>query len=126
MPGGTARGGRAHREAGEASLGEQFDQSGVVQVADRRNLRPIPPGGYSGEECYQPLVELQLADGNLLFDVSLLEDDATWRLRRKLASFFHGLAFPLLNRMAKRRGTATSCGSASIRPGFRRTWWTPV
>lgn len=67
--------------AGVALWGELLDRLGLVEVADRRGLRPIGPGGYSGGECYRPLVEVQLAGGDFLSDVSLLADQATRRLR---------------------------------------------
>ncbi len=34
--------------AGIALFGELLDHLGLVEAADRRNLRPIGPGGYSG------------------------------------------------------------------------------
>ena len=67
--------------AGIALFGELLDRLGLVEVADRRNLRPVGPGGYSGGECYGPLVELQLAGGDFLSDASLLGDEATRQLR---------------------------------------------
>jgi hypothetical protein len=67
--------------AGIALFGELLDHLGLVEVADRRNLRPIGPGGYTGGECYRPIVELQLAGGDFISDVSLLQDEATQRLR---------------------------------------------
>ena len=36
--------------AGIALFGELLDHLGLVQAADRRGLRPIGPGGYSGGE----------------------------------------------------------------------------
>jgi hypothetical protein len=66
---------------GIALFGELLDRLGVVTAADRRGLRPIGPGGYSGGECYRPSVELQLAGGDFISDVSLLQDEATRRLR---------------------------------------------
>jgi hypothetical protein len=83
-------------EAGEDSLcsasgvvlwGPLLDRLGLIRDADRRGLRPIGPGGYSGGECYRALVELQLAGGDFLSDRSLLADEATDRLRgRRLPS----------------------------------------
>jgi hypothetical protein len=67
--------------AGIALFGELLDHLGLVDAADRRGLRPIGPGGYSGGECYRPVVELQLAGGDFISDVSLLQDRATQRLR---------------------------------------------
>lgn len=67
--------------AGIALWGELLDRLGLVAEADRRNLRPIGPGGYTGGECYRTVVELQLAGGDFLSDRSLLADEATGRLR---------------------------------------------
>jgi len=67
--------------AGIALWGELLDHLGVVGEADRRSLRPIGPGGYTGGECYRAVVELQLAGGDFLSDRSLLADEATARLR---------------------------------------------
>ncbi|MGH9081375.1 MAG: IS1380 family transposase, partial [Acidimicrobiales bacterium] len=53
----------------------------LVDEADRRNLRPIGPGGYTGGECYRSVVEVQLAGGDFLSDRSLLADEATQALR---------------------------------------------
>lgn len=66
--------------AGVALWGPLLDRLNVVDVADRRGLRPIGPGGYSGGECYRTLVEVLLAGGDFLVDRSLL-DGATQRLR---------------------------------------------
>jgi hypothetical protein len=77
-------------EAGEDSVtgvagivlwGELLDHLGLVGEADRRRLRPIGPGGYTGGECYRAVVETQLAGGDFLSDRSLLADEATQRLR---------------------------------------------
>ncbi len=57
--------------AGIALFGELLDHLGLVEAVDRRNLRPIGPGGYSGGECYRAIVELQLAGGDFISDVSL-------------------------------------------------------
>jgi len=66
--------------AGVALWGPLLDRLNVVDVADRRGLRPIGPGGYSGGECYRALVEVLLAGGDFLSDRSLLAG-ATQRLR---------------------------------------------
>ena len=66
--------------AGVALWGPLLDRLNVVDVADRRGLRPIGPGGYSGGECYRTLIEVLLAGGDFLSDRSLL-DGATQRLR---------------------------------------------
>jgi len=67
--------------AGVVLWGELLDRLGLVAEADRRVLRPIGPGGYTGGECYRAVVELQLAGGDFLADRSLLADEATVRLR---------------------------------------------
>jgi Transposase DDE domain group 1 len=67
--------------AGVALWGEMLDRLGVVAEGDRRGLRPIGPGGYTGGECYRAVVETQLAGGEFLSDRSLLADEATARLR---------------------------------------------
>lgn len=64
-----------------ALWGPLLDRLGVVDEVDRRNLRPIGPGGYSGGECYRAVVDWQLAGGDVLSDRSLLADEATTRLR---------------------------------------------
>ena len=66
--------------AGVVLWGPLLDRLNVVDVADRRGLRPIGPGGYSGGECYRALVEVLLAGGDFLSDRSLL-GGATQRLR---------------------------------------------
>jgi hypothetical protein len=66
--------------AGVALWGPLLDRLNVAEVADRRGLRPIGPGGYSGGECYRALVEVLLAGGDFLSDRSLLAG-ATQRLR---------------------------------------------
>jgi hypothetical protein len=66
---------------GVALWGELLDRLGLVAEADRRNLRPIGPGGYSGGECYRAVVETQLAGGDFLSDRSLLADEITQALR---------------------------------------------
>ena len=94
--------------AGIALFGELLDHLGVVEAADRRNLRPIGPGGYSGGECYRAIVELQLAGGDFLSDVSLA------RMRRRGACG------------ATTRSRATPPSTASwrgrISGGSRRRW----
>ena len=82
--------------AGIALFGELLDHLGLVEAADRRNLRPIGPGGYTGGECYRPVVELQLAGGDFLSDVSLLQDEATQRLRGSHALPSHTTLFRFL------------------------------
>ncbi len=67
--------------AGIVLWGELLDRLGLVDEADRRRLRPIGPGGYTGGECYRAVVECQLAGGDFLADRSLLADEATQRLR---------------------------------------------
>ncbi len=62
--------------AGIALWGELLDRLGLVGEADRRNLRPIGPGGYTGGKYYRPLVELQLTGSGFLSDRSPLADEA--------------------------------------------------
>ena len=105
--------------AGIALFGELLDHLGLVDVADRRNLRPIGPGGYSGGECYRPIVELQLAGGDFISDVSLLKDEATQRLRGSHAlpshtTLYRFLAGADLGRVSK--------AMAVNRDMLRRAW----
>jgi hypothetical protein len=67
--------------AGVTLWGELLDRLGLVAESDRRNLRPIGPGGYTGGECYRALVETMLAGGGFISDRSLLEGEATKALR---------------------------------------------
>jgi hypothetical protein len=67
--------------AGVAIWGELLDRLSLVAESDRRQLRPIGPGGYSGGECYRAVVETQLAGGDFISDRSLLDGEATARLR---------------------------------------------
>jgi hypothetical protein len=66
--------------AGIALWGPLLDRLNVVAEGDRRGLRPIGPGGYTGGECYRTLVEVLLAGGDFLSDRSL-RGGATQRLR---------------------------------------------
>ena len=105
--------------AGIALFGELLDHLGLVDVADRRNLRPVGPGGYSGGECYRPIVELQLAGGDFISDVSLLKDEATQRLRGSHAlpshtTLYRFLAGADLGRVSK--------AMAVNRDMLRRAW----
>ena len=105
--------------AGIALFGELLDHLGLVQAADRRGLRPIGPGGYSGGECYRPVVELQLAGGDFISDVSMLQDEATKRLRGSHAlpshtTLYRFLAGTDLGRVAK--------AMAVNRDMMRRAW----
>ena len=105
--------------AGIALFGELLDHLGLVQAADRRGLRPIGPGGYTGGECYRPVVELQLAGGDFISDVSLLKDEATQRLRGSHAlpshtTLYRFLAGADLGRVAK--------AMAVNRDMLRRAW----
>lgn len=105
--------------AGIALFGEMLDHLGLVEAADRHNLRPIGPGGYTGGECYRPVVELQLAGGDFLSDVSLLEDEATMALRGNHAlpshtTLYRFVAGADLGRVA--RAVATN------RDMLRRAW----
>lgn len=105
--------------AGIALFGELLDHLGLVEAADRRSLRPIGVGGYSGGECYRPIVELQLAGGDFISDVSLLKDEATQRLRGSHAlpshtTLYRFLAGADLGRVAK--------AAAVNRDMLRRAW----
>jgi hypothetical protein len=62
-------------------VGPLLDRLGLVSEADRRNLRPIGPGGYTGGECYRALVAVVLAGGDVISDRSLLAGVANERLR---------------------------------------------
>lgn len=66
--------------AGVALWGPLLDRLGVVDEADRRLLRPVRAGGFTGGECYRAIIETQLAGGEFLSDVVLL-GGATQRLR---------------------------------------------
>ena len=105
--------------AGIALVGELLDHLGLVEAANRRGLRPIGPGGYTGGECYRPVVELQLAGGDFISDVSLLKDEATRRLRGSHAlpshtTLYRFLAGADLGRVAK--------ATAVNRDMLRRAW----
>ncbi len=67
--------------AGVALWGPLLDRLNVVAEADRRGLREVGPGGYSGGQCYRALTEVLLAGGDFLSDRSLLADQATQVLR---------------------------------------------
>ena len=81
--------------AGIVLWGELLDRVGLVGECDRRDLRPIGPGGYSGGECYRAVVELQLAGGDFLSDRSLLAGEATQRLRGGHALASHTAPVPI-------------------------------
>jgi hypothetical protein len=67
--------------AGVALWGPLLDRLNVVDESDRRGLRPIGPGGYTGGQCYRALTETLLAGGDFLSDRALLADPATAALR---------------------------------------------
>ena len=67
--------------AGAVLWGPLLDHLNVVDEADRRGVRPIGPGGYTGGECYRALIEVLLAGGDFVSDRSLLADEATQKLR---------------------------------------------
>ena len=77
--------------------GELLDRLGLVAEADRRDLRPIGPGGYTGGECYRAVVETQLAGGEFLSDRSLLADEATGVLRGTHALPSHTTLFRFID-----------------------------
>ena len=138
---------------GIALFGGLLDHLGLVEAADRRNLSPIGPGGYTGGATYittyagsivktpgagaapiacRPTVDLQLAGGDFLSDVSLLGDEATQFLRAAHAlpshtTLYRFVAGADLGRVSKAMATltpsspATSRSAAAARaPGARR------
>jgi len=105
--------------AGVALWGPLLDRLNLVAEADRRNLRPIGPGGYSGGECYRALVETLLAGADFLSDRALLADPATAALRGTNAlpstsTSWRFLAGAELGRVAK--------AAAVNRVMLRRAW----
>ena len=105
--------------AGIALFGELLDHLGLVDAADRRNLRPIGPGGYTGGQCYRPIVELQLAGGDFISDVSLLQGEATQRLRGSHALPSHTTLYRFLAGADLGRVTKAM---AVNRDMLRRSW----
>lgn len=92
--------------AGAALWGPLLDRLNLVAEADRRGLRPIGPGGYSGGQCYRALTEVLLAGGDFLSDRTLLADPATTALRGAAAlpsvpTLWRFLAGADLGRVAK-------------------------
>lgn len=105
--------------AGVALWGPLLDRLGLVAEADRRGLRPIGPGGYTGGQCYRALLEVLLAGGDFLSDRSLLADPATAALRGSNAlpsvpTLWRFLAGADLGRVAK--------AAAVNRAMLRRAW----
>lgn len=105
--------------AGVALWGPLLDRLNVVAEADRRGLRPIGPGGYTGGECYRALVEICLAGGDFLADRSLLAGPATTMLRGSnrlpsVPTLWRFLAGADLGRVAK--------AAAVNRVMLRRAW----
>lgn len=105
--------------AGVVLWGPVLDRLNVVAEADRRGLRPIGPGGYTGGECYRALVETLLAGGDFLSDRALLADPATAALRGpnalpSVATSWRFLAGADLGRVAK--------AAAVNRVMLRRAW----
>lgn len=105
--------------AGVALWGPVLDRLNVVAEADRRGLRPIGPGGYTGGECYRALVETLLAGGDFLSDRALLADPATAALRGSnalpsVSTSWRFLAGADLGRVAK--------AAAVNRVMLRRAW----
>ncbi len=105
--------------AGVALWGPLLDRLNVVAEADRRGLRPIGPGGYTGGECYRALTEVLLAGGDFLTDRSLLADPATTALRGanrlpSVPTLWRFLAGADLGRVAK--------AAATNRVMLRRAW----
>lgn len=92
--------------AGVALWGPLLDRLNVINEADRRGLRPIGPGGYTGGQCYRALSEVLLAGGDFLSDRSLLADPATVELRGvnalpSVSTLWRFLAGADLGRVAK-------------------------
>jgi hypothetical protein len=105
--------------AGAALWGPLLDRLNVVAEADRRGLRPIGPGGYTGGECYRALTEILLAGGDFLSDRTLLADPATETLRGvnalpSVSTLWRFLAGADLGRVAK--------AAATNRVMLRRAW----
>lgn len=105
--------------AGVALWGPLLDRLGLVAEADRHQLRPIGPGGYTGGECYRALSEILLAGGDFLADRALLADPATAALRGANAlpsvpTLWRFLAGADLGRVAK--------AAAVNRAMLRRAW----
>jgi hypothetical protein len=105
--------------AGVVLWGPLLDRLNVVAEADRRGLRPIGPGGYTGGECYRALVETLLAGGDFLSDRVLLADPATATLRGSnalpsVSTLWRFLAGADLGRVAK--------AAAVNRVMLRRAW----
>lgn len=105
--------------AGVALWGPLLDRLNLVDEANRRNLRPIGPGGYSGGECYRAVVEVQLAGGDFLSDRALLADEATDRLRGDQVLPSH----TTLWRFCNEAGLARVQKAAAVnRTMLRRAW----
>lgn len=105
--------------AGVSLWGPLLDRLNVVAEADRRGLRPIGPGGYTGGECYRTLTEILLAGGDFLADRSLLADPATTALRGSnrlpsVPTLWRFLAGADLGRVTK--------AAATNRVMLRRAW----
>jgi hypothetical protein len=96
-----------------------LDRLNVVAEADRRGLRPMGPGGYTGGECYRALTETLLAGGDFLSDRALLADPATAVLRgvnalHSVSTLWRFLAGADLGRVSK--------AAAVNRAMLRRAW----
>jgi len=105
--------------AGATLWGPLLDRLNVVAEADRRGLRPIGPGGYTGGECYRAVTEILLAGGDFLSDRTLLADPATGTLRGanalpSVSTLWRFLAGADLGRVAK--------AAATNRVMLRRAW----
>ena len=105
--------------AGVALWGPLLDRLNLVAESDRRGLRRIGPGGYTGGQCYRALVETLLAGGDFLSDRALLADPATVALRGanplpSVSTLWRFLAGADLGRVAK--------AAAVNRVMLRRAW----
>jgi hypothetical protein len=99
--------------AGVALWGPLLDRLNVVAEADRRGLRPIGPGGYTGGVCYRALTEILLAGGELLADPATEALRGTNRLP-SVPTLWRFLAGADLGRVAK--------AAAVNRVMLRRAW----
>ena len=105
--------------AGMALWGEFLDHVNLVDEADRRQLRPIGPGGYTGGECLRALVEMVLAGGEFVSDRWLLAGEANDRLRGEHRLPSHVTLWRFLNGADLGR---VSKAAAVLRAMVARAW----
>lgn len=118
-PGGDGERGLGDRRGRIVLGGELLDRLGLVSEADRRGLRPIGPGGYTGGESYRAVVELQLAGGDFLSDRSLLADEATQRLRGEHSLASHTTLWRFCNGADLGRAQKAAAVNRAL---LRRAW----